>query len=254
MKLKYNIPAGLTYSPDLLDLIDNNHCLIAGTTGAGKSVLENSIIYALLCTHFPGTTSHDNGCKIVLLDPKKVELDIYKNLPHTLYYADNISDIENVLYNIRSLVDSRLSKMKKTGVRKSQESPVYIFLDELVDIVTSERSKQIIELIKDIISISRCVNIFMCILTQAPNRKILKPEIVLNCNCRVALRCNSSIESRQIIDSAEAVNLPKHGLAIVQNNIDRYMLKIPFYSDSELEEITRIWTKQNRITRKIFHL
>ena len=254
MKLKYRIPGGLTYRPYLLELIEENHCLISGTTGSGKSVLENGIIYSLLCTKYPGKTASNTGCKMVFIDPKKVELDIYKNLPHCLYYADNIPDIEKTLYCIRQIVDNRLYTMKKAGCRKSKECPIYVFIDELVDIVTSSRSKQIIELIKDIISISRCVNIFFCILTQAPNRKILKPEIVLNCNCKVALRCNSPIESRQIIDTNEAVDLPEHGLAIVQNNIDRYMIKIPFYNDMQLEDIAHYWTKQNRILRTIFHL
>lgn len=253
MKLKYNLPKGLTYRPYLLEMIEENHTLIAGTTGAGKSVLENAIIYALLCTRFPGQAENGRGCRLVLLDPKRVELRQYKKLPHTLWYADNIDDIEQVLSNVRLLIDNRLQIMQKQGVRKSKECPVYIFIDELVDIVTSRKSKEIIKLINDCISISRATNIFFCILTQAPNRKVLKPEIILNMNCRVALRCINYIESRQIIGDDSATELPRHGVGIVQENLDRYKINIPFYSDEELSAIVGHWTKQHPIYNALQH-
>ena len=249
MKLRYTLPGPSfgQYAPYLIDMIEGNHTLIAGTTGAGKSVLENAIIYALLGTHYPGNAKHGKGCRFVFIDPKKVELKIYQNLPHTWLYADNVNDIEQALYNVRLLIDERLKRMQKEGRRKSTECPYYVFIDELVDLVTSSRSKQIISLINDCISISRATNIYFVILTQAPNRKILKPEIVLNCNCRVALRCNYAIESRQIIGDDSAVNLPRYGLGIVQDNTERYQIKIPYYSDEELFDLVRHWTKQHPI-------
>ena len=252
MKLKYTLPKGLLYYPYMLEMIEENHTVIAGTTGSGKSVLENNIIYSLLCTHYPGKVENGKGCKFVLIDPKKVELDIYKSLPHTLLYADNINDIENALYYVRQLINKRLTEMKMNGWRKSKELPIYIFIDELVDIILSNRSKQIIDLIKDSISISRACNIFFVMLTQAPNRKILKPEIMLNCNCRVALYCNDSIESRQIINDNTACQLPFHGLGIVQQNIDRYMIKIPMITDKQIKEIVFHWNKQHSFIRKMF--
>ena len=92
--MRYTTPKGALYAPYLIEMIEGNHTLIAGTVGAGKSVLENSIIYALLATHFPGTVSNGKGARFVLLDPKKVELDCYKNLPHTWIYADTLPNIE----------------------------------------------------------------------------------------------------------------------------------------------------------------
>lgn len=253
MRLTYKLPSGLIYYPYLIELIKDNHCLIAGTTGAGKSVLENAIIYSLLCTHYPGDVASGEGCRFVLIDPKQVELDIYKNLPHTMLYADNMPDILQAVNNIRLLINKRLATMKKQGIRKSKESPIYVFIDELVDIVTSPKSKEIIKIIVDCISISRATNIFFIFLTQAPNRKILKPEIVLNCGCRVALRCENAIESRQILGDSSAVYLPKHGLAIVQQNIDRYNIKIPFYNDHELEQIVNHWTQQHSFINFFLH-
>ena len=246
MKHRYTLPkGGAQYAPYLLDMIQGNHTLIAGTTGAGKSVLENSIIYALLSARYPGQTKSGSGARFILIDPKKVELRMYKSLPHTLFYADNIPDIVDVLYTVRCIIDERLKRMQRRKERQSTECAYYVFIDELVDLVTSDRSKDIIRLISDSISIARAANVYFIILTQAPNRKILKPEIVLNCSCRCALRCNDYEESRQIIGDKSACSLPLHGLGIVQQNLDRYQIKIPFYSDEEIARNVRHWTRQN---------
>ena len=232
------------YAPYLIDMISGNHTLIAGTTGAGKSTLENSIIKALLACKYPGADDNGQNALLILLDPKRVELRLFKDIPHCLLYADTIPDILNGLYSIKTLIDNRLSRMIKEGRRKSAEAPVYVFIDEIVDLVTSPQGKEITRVISDTISISRACNVFYILCTQAPNRKILKPEIILNCNCRVALHCNSPIESRQIIGDDSAINLPKHGLAIVHQDLERYQIKIPIYSDLELEYLARAWSEQ----------
>ena len=170
-----------------------------------------------------------------------------------MIYSDNINGIISGLQRVRALIDQRLYNMKKSGLRTSLETPVYIFIDELVELMTCKRSKEITELIKDCISISRATNIFFIMLTQAPNRKILKPEIVLNCNCRVALFCNDSIESRQIIHDDTACNLPKHGLAIVQDNTDKYMIKIPLLTDDQMQRIVNHWNTQHTFFNNLFN-
>lgn len=253
MRLTYHLPSsGAQYAPYLLDMIEGNHTLIAGTTGAGKSVLENSIIYALLSARFPGATSDGRGARFVLIDPKRVELYMYKDLPHTLFYADTIPAIVDVLRTVRVMIDERIQSMQRAGQKKSTECAVYVFIDELVDLVKSPQSKEIVRLIADSISIARAANIYFVILTQAPNRKILLPEIVLNCNCRVALRCNNPIESRQIIGDDSAASLPLHGFGIVQQNLDRYQIKIPYYSDAQLLATVKHWEKQHKFSNRLF--
>lgn len=250
MRLKWKYPDNITFPgvrlrPYLVDLIKNNHTLIAGTTGAGKSVLENNIIYNTLLCNAPGESKTGNTAQFIFIDPKKVELRKYKNLPHCIGYADNINDIAAMLRGVRCEVDKRLQTMIKYGLVKSTESPIYIFVDEIVDIVTNNAGKDIIKQIADIISISRATNIFFIICTQAPNRKILKPEIVLNCNCRVALRCNSAIESRQIINSNAAASLPPHGIAIVIKDISQYKIEIPLIDNADIMKIIKFWEKQH---------
>lgn len=238
----YTMPAG-TFCPHLLDLIQNNHTLIAGATGAGKSVLENEILKAFLLNYFPCGSS---GANLVLIDPKKVELREYKDVPHCIRYADNIPDIVQTLHDIRDTVNARLDYMQNKGLRQYDGTPIYIFVDEIVDLFKSAESKTILRLMSDILSISRATSIYWVILTQAPNREILKAEIVLNMNCRVALRCNFAIESRQIIGEAGAEKLPDHGIGIVQRGIQKFQIAIPMSSESERKEIIKAWTSQTQ--------
>jgi len=246
MKHTYTLPKGIKYAPYLLDLIEGNHVLIAGTTGAGKSVLENSIIHSFLSARFPGQTNDGRGARFVLLDPKKVELRMYKDLPHTMYYADNITDIIAVLRSVRAIVDNRLTRMQQNGQKNTTECPIYVFIDELVDLVTNRKyGKEIVTLLSDIASISRAAGVFMIALTQSPARVIIPAQFKLLFNCRVALRCNNAIESRQIIDDDSAVFLPLHGLGIVQQNLDRYQIEIYYHTDAELKRLVKFWTQQN---------
>lgn len=250
MKVSYTIPAGFTYSPALLDLIEGNHVLIAGTTGAGKSVLENAILNAILCARFPFSQG-ERAVNLVLIDPKKVELRMFKDLPHVIKYADNIADIEKAFLCVRQMIDERLKRMQRKGLRKSQESPVYVFIDELVDLMTSTRKKDLLRILSDSASISRATNIFFVCLTQSPARVIIPAQFKLLFNCRVALRCNNAIESRQIIDDDSAAKLPRYGLAIVQQDIDRYQLKINMVSDEQLQALVKSWNKQHPIITRL---
>lgn len=252
MKKRYKTPKGLTYYPYLLELIEGNHVLIAGTTGSGKSVLENAIIYAILCCKFPFVNDSFKSAKLVLIDPKRVELYKFRNLPHVLLYASEIPDIIATFKNIRLLVDLRLKAMLKKGIRKSLDTPVYIFIDELVDIVTSKHKKEAIRLLSDIASISRATNIFFIALTQSPSRIIIPASFKLLFNCKVALRCNENIESRQIIGDNSATLLPLHGEGIVKQDLQEYRIKIPLYHEQDIDFIVSFWEKQEGFFKRLF--
>jgi len=246
MSINYTIPGG-SVRTDLLELIENNHTLIAGTTGSGKSVLENSILYNILLSHFPGSVSNGYGCKLILIDPKRVELINFVSVPHCIKYTDTAAGAVEVLKYTRAIIENRIEQMQRERRRTFDGCPIYIFIDEIVDLMTAKESKEITRILTDCISISRAARVFFVICTQAPNRKILKPEIVLNCSCRIALKCISPIESRQIIDSPEAVDLPSHGQGIVIKGIDRYKIRIPLYSDYDIDDIITFWRRQHPI-------
>lgn len=204
-------------------ILKQTHTLIAGCTGCGKSVLLNDIIYSLPCVTYAG---------IVLIDPKRVELRTYKRLPHTLLYADTAKEAENVLYKMCVLMDSRYSEM--TG-KTYNGLPIYIIIDELADLFTADNARTIKKYLQRILQLGRAAGMHVITATQAPNRKIIPAEIVLNYTCRIGLHCLSPIESRQIIGVPGCEQLPKYGNALIY--IDGFIkeVKIPYTSDNEIE-------------------
>lgn len=244
--MRYEIPGG-NVRRDLLELIQNNHCLIAGTTGSGKSVLENSIIYNILLSHFPGSVSGGYGCKLILIDPKRVELINYVSVPHCIKYTDTPGGAVQVLQYVRAIIENRITTMQKQRQRTFDGCPVYIFIDELVDLFLSPYRKQILEILTDCISIGRAARVHFVMCTQAPNRSTIPANVKLCCNCRIALKCNNAIESRQIIDCPDAINLPPHGSGLVVQGIDRYRINIPMYSDYGINDIIYFWRRQHPI-------
>ncbi len=111
-------PAGQA-SNNCLDMLKHPHLLIAGSTGSGKSVLINSLIYTAL--YKPPTE-----CLFILIDPKRVELVEYKNLPHCLLYASEPKDIANAINKAVYFMEERYKRMQAAGIKKSTEADIYI--------------------------------------------------------------------------------------------------------------------------------
>ena len=123
----------VTYSRLYDDMLHQTHLLIAGATGAGKSTVVNGMIHAAL---------KDSPVKVgfILIDPKGTELDEYKNLPHTLIYADAANDPKdkpmlaciNALKYAMQLYKTRTAEMKRRKLRMYDGSDIYVIIDELM--------------------------------------------------------------------------------------------------------------------------
>ena len=220
-----------------LDILQQPHTLIAGTTGSGKSCVMNGIIYTALY-------NAPHLCNFVLIDPKFTELTMYKNLPHTLAYTTEPAEALEILNNVGAEILARYQRATAQGLRKSTESDIYIFIDELSDLILSQ--KGITESLGKIARIGRAANIHLIAGTQCPNRKTLSAEFAANCPARLGLRCRDNIESRQIIGSNAAVSLPLHGLAyyLAPQLLSLQLVEIPYYSDSVLLERVQWWENQ----------
>ena len=199
-----NVPSPSGLCPRwILDILKMPHTLIAGTTGAGKSVLLHSIIDAILY-------GHPTARQMVLIDTKKTELYRYLDMPHTLMYADTPADACSALETVCNIIESR-NNLIRSGCPVSQMSDIYVIIDELGDLVLTDRRAT--ALLSKIAMIGRSAQVHLIGCTQNPNRKILSPQIEGNCPVRVGLRCRNPIESRQIIGTADAVDLPMYGKA-----------------------------------------
>lgn len=224
----------LSYWTQCEKIVNGSHVLIAGATGSGKSVLINSCIYSLLTN-----TANDIG--LILIDPKRVELVQYKDLPHTMAYACENNDIMDVLHCSINLMETRYKEMARQGLRKSDEEHIYIIIDELADLMTTIK-KEIFPVLQRIAQLGRAANIHLICATQCPNRRIIPAELTVNFTDRVALRCATKIESRQIINQPGAELLPLYGEALhcSPGGVERII--VPLTEDAELIERVNFWT------------
>lgn len=232
---KYLTPSKKKINPLCKDILESPHTLIAGTTGSGKSVLLNSILSAFM-------TNYGVDNRLYLIDPKRVELSIYKDLPHVEKYTSDTHQALAILDEVIDRIESRYQIMEDAHIRQWNGSHIYIIIDELADIMISPDSKAFKLKLQKILQIARACNIHIIAATQAPNRTIIPANLILNFTNRVALRCLSSIESRQIVGVKGAELLPQYGKGLYQSPKSGITsVDIPYTSESDVEQQIYNW-------------
>lgn len=232
---KWITPAGTI--PGLCkNILTQPHILIAGATNSGKSVLINSIIYTALY-------QAPAKMQLVLIDPKRVELVKYKQLPHTIRYASEPEEMRDSLEFCVDLMEKRYKTMQKLGIVKSRESHVYIIIDEFADLMTTQK-RETLPLLCRIAQLGRAANIHLIIATQRPTRDIVNGQIKVNIDSRVALRCPTAQDSRNIINVKGAETLPRHGQGYYYTPEGLRLVRIPMIDEDELAERVRWWAFQ----------
>lgn len=219
-------------------ILKQPHTMIAGTTGSGKSVILNGLIMSVLI-------GHPNESRLVLLDPKKVELSVYKDMPHVLAYANESSDIADVLEEMCAEMDSRYRSMERTGKRKFDGHDTYIILDELADLLTSSEKKRVETSLQRLMQLGRAAKFHVILATQCPSRQILNAKIMVNVTCAIALHCKTAIESRQILNVDGAEYLPQYGQCIVSvPGKDVFRTDVYMYTDNEISDMVDYYLAQ----------
>lgn len=186
------------------------HLIIAGATGSGKSVCVNTIIMSLLMNLRP------EEVRLLMVDPKKVELTPYSNLPHML--APVVTEAHEAYLSLTWLVkemERRYEKLKETGVRniasynaKASEGMPYIvgIVDELADLMMAS-SSDIETPITRIAQMARAVGIHLILATQRPSREVITGLIKANFPARIAFQVANRINSQIILDETGAETL-----------------------------------------------
>jgi S-DNA-T family DNA segregation ATPase FtsK/SpoIIIE len=236
--------------PVAADLSTMPHCLIAGATGSGKSVAINTLISSLLMTHTPDTL------RLLLVDPKRVELVQFQGLPHLA--APVVVDVERVVgvlqWAVREM-DRRYKAFAETGSRnlaaynrqlvdKGQPPLPFLVLviDELADLmmVAPEEAER---LITRLAQLARATGIHLVLATQRPSVDVVTGLIKANFPSRIAFAVSSSIDSRVILDGAGAEKLLGRGdmLYMASDSSKLHRLQGCYVSDMEIERLTRFW-------------
>ena len=235
------------------DLTKQPHVLVAGTTGSGKSVTVNAMLASILLQASP------NEVRMVLVDPKQVELNHYEHIPHLLTPVVTSPRLAaNVLANLIKEMEERYSIMSQARTRslielnryreRSGERPLpYILcvIDELADlmmIAPGEVEDAIIRLAQK----SRAVGIHLLLATQRPSADIITGLIKANVPARIAFAVSSQTDSRVILDQNGAESLLGQGDMLFRPATASRPARIQgaFVSEDEIERITEHWRRQ----------
>ena len=259
---KLNIALGkdIMGNPILADLSKMPHLLIAGSTGSGKSVCTNSIICSILMNYRP------DEVKLVLVDPKKVELSNYNGIPHLL--TPVVTDPKKASIALQKVVqemERRYDEFSEKGVKnievyndyvlkqnkKHPETPMkkmhYLvtIIDELADLMLVA-AKDVEDSILRITQMARAAGIHLIVATQRPSTDVITGVVKANIPSRIAFAVASSIDSRTILDMSGAEKLLGKGdmlyLPMGENTPTR--IQGCFISDEEIKKLIDYVSKQ----------
>ncbi len=280
-KTKYDLPLamGKTITGEIFvaDLAKMPHLLIAGATGAGKSVGINMMLASILYT------KHPSDVKFVIVDPKKIELSFYRKLTkHFLAVSPDIDEEvitvpQNAILVLKSLeieMDKRYDKLAKVGVRsiveynkkisdpkrapkntetmKHYKLPyIVVVIDELADLMITA-GKEVEEPIARIAQLARAVGIHMIVATQRPSVNVITGTIKANFPARIAYQTASRIDSRTILDSKGAEQLLGRGdmLFLPAGMPKPIRIQNAFISTDEVEAVTNFIYAQKGFSKR----
>ncbi len=244
--------------PVILDLAKAPHMLVAGATGTGKSVCSNSLIMSMLFRFRP------DELRLIMVDPKIVEFDAYKKLPHLL--TPIINDSSKVPIALRwaaNEMDRRYHVLAQVGVKKlaefnSRQIPdepefdkfgnpipakmplIVIILDELADLMMTEAKKDVETNITRIAQKGRAAGIHIIVATQRPSTNIITGVIKANLPTRLCFQVRSLVDSRVVLDTPGAEKLLGTGDMLVMTS-----------SSMEIERVQGAWVKDDDIKKVV---
>jgi DNA segregation ATPase FtsK/SpoIIIE, S-DNA-T family len=247
------------------DLSSMPHLLIAGSTGTGKSVFINSLMMSILYKATP------DEVKMVLVDPKRLELNLYEGIPHLI--APVVTDpkvASNVLRNATREMENRLKLLAQRGVRnidqynrtfqkqqslslfdnveESEHKPLpylIIVIDELADLMMVD-TNNVEESITRLAQMARAVGIHLILATQRPSVDVITGLIKANFPARISFRVASKVDSRTILDSNGSESLLGRGdmLYLPAGSARLHRIHGPLVLEDEISAVCDFWREQ----------
>ena len=251
-KLAFALGQDVAGQPFSADLSKMPHMLIAGATGSGKSVCVNGIIDSLLMNATPAEV------KLILIDPKRVELAQYKGIPHLLTEVIVETDkAVNALKWTVGTMESRYAEFASRGVRniggynealrpgQARMPYIVIVIDELADLMMVS-AYEVEATITRIAQLARATGIHLVVATQRPSVQVITGLIKANIPSRIAFAMTSGVDSRTILDTTGAEDLLGRGDMLYQP-IDApraVRLQGVLVTDAEIDAVARHWRGQ----------
>ena len=247
-KLAFSVGRDIGGNAVVADLVKMPHLLIAGRTGSGKTVCINTIIASILYKARP------EEVKMILIDPKMIELDNYNGIPHLMVpvvtdatkaagalnwaVAEMTERYKKFAANGVRDIGSFNSKMKEEGQKEEILPQLVIIIDELSDLMMVAKS-QVEDAICRLAQLARATGMHLVIATQRPSVDVITGLIKANIPSRIAFMVSSQIDSRTIIDMPGAEHLVGNGdmLFKPQDLNKPKRIQGPFVSDSEIRNL-----------------
>jgi S-DNA-T family DNA segregation ATPase FtsK/SpoIIIE len=231
-----------------IDLVTMPHLLIAGSTGSGKSVCVNSMILSILYQKAPAE------CRLILIDPKIVELKLYNDIPHlltpvitepkrafqALQYC--IYEMERRYACLDSMgvrdIRSYNRRIREQGIAAEHMSYIVVVIDEFADLMATT-GKELESTVARLAAMSRAVGIHLVLATQRPSIDVITGLIKANIPSRIAFMVASKMDSRIIIDMVGAEKLLGRGDMLYAGAVDPFPVRIQgaFVSEEEVERV-----------------
>ena len=248
--------------PVIADLTKMPHLLIAGATGSGKSVCMNAIIACLLMHSSP------EEVRLVMIDPKRVELSAFANIPH-LAFSSIITDVDKASGTLQAIIHEMESRYRRFAALAVRNIDTYnrhprcpghlphwvVIIDELADLMMSapyEVERQICRLAQ----LARATGIHLVIATQRPSVDVVTGLIKANFPTRIAFAVSSQVDSRTILDTSGAEKLLGRGdmLYLPTDAAKPRRIQGVFVSDQEIERLVEFWTQDRfqEVDREVF--
>ncbi|HHW68957.1 MAG TPA: DNA translocase FtsK [Tenericutes bacterium] len=262
-KLLVTLGKNIMGIPQYCEINKTPHLLVAGATGSGKSVCINSIIISLLMRTRP------DELKLVLVDPKKVELSMYNGVPHLL--APVVTDPKKANIALKKIVvemEKRYDMFSDTGTKniagyneyveqenkkRSEDNKlnklpfIVVIIDELADLMLVA-AKEVEDSIMRITQMARAAGIHLIVATQRPSTDVITGVVKANIPSRVSFSVSSSIDSRTILDASGAEKLLGKGdmLFLPQGENSPIRIQGTFISDEEIKAVVNYVCKQQK--------
>lgn len=229
------------------------HLLIAGTTGSGKSVFIHSLIISLLMKNTPETLN------LILIDPKRVELIKYENIPHLL--MDPVVDLKKVIPVMNWLIEEMERRYKEFQANRVRDIEVYnklqiqkkkkimprivFVIDEMADLMVKQGNIVEAAIIR-LAQMARATGIHLVLATQRPSVDVVTGLIKANIPNRICFKVASQVDSRTVLDYSGAEKLIGAGDMLFMSTLFGEIKRIqaPLVTEKEIERITDFWAKQ----------
>jgi len=242
VSLPITLGKSISGTPLVADLASMPHLLVAGTTGSGKSVCINSIILSLLYKHSPDT------CKLILIDPKMLELSSYEGIPHLLtpVITDASKATSALSWTVREM-ENRYKLMSSEGVRnidgynqkhKLKMPYIVVAVDEMSDLMLVS-GKEIEGYVQKLSAMARAAGIHIIMATQRPSVDVITGTIKANFPTRISFQVSSKIDSKTILGEQGAEQLLGKGDMLFMSSANKiFRIHGPYVSENEIEKVT----------------